>query len=348
MKKTLYLLFVFLFVFACSLPGTGQESMTEEVVPTQVADIAPPSATPLPTLPPPSPSFTAIPTLAPEATITPMPLPQQVLPSNVIRFAPGGTYADVQDNVASGAVRTYLLAAAKGQVMSVSVNGGYFPLQVQGQDGTVLCPVQNEECVFWRGTLPLSQDYYITVKSGGDQSNFILRVAVNPPGQSVQQFAYQNSSSGISLRYPDTFAPALPVVGNYKTEPELSLRYIDTKAFEKTNLSESYLFVSSTKKPDIVATCTEPNQNAGAPEQLIGTEAVNGYTFTHFTSEGAGAGNYYQQEIYRTVQNNTCYEVIYYIHSTNAGNYEPGTVTEFDRNAVLNELYGVFASFKIN
>lgn len=34
MKKTFYLLFVFLFVFACSLPGTGQESMTEEVVPT--------------------------------------------------------------------------------------------------------------------------------------------------------------------------------------------------------------------------------------------------------------------------------------------------------------------------
>jgi hypothetical protein len=174
-----------------------------------------------------------------------------------------------------------------------------------------------------------------------------MRVAINPPGKEFQYFQYQNPATGLSLTYPDTFAPALPVAGNYKTDPELTLQFIDSKAYEKTNLSEVYLFVSSTAEAQTVATCTEPNQSGGGPEYPAGDEVVNGLTFVHSTSEGAGAGNYYQQEIYRTVHQNVCYEVIYYIHYTNASNYTPGTVTEFDRDAVMQQLDDVFSTFTI-
>jgi hypothetical protein len=149
------------------------------------------------------------------------------------------------------------------------------------------------------------------------------------------------------LTYPDTFAPALPVVGNYKTEPEFTLQLIDSELYEKTNLSEVYLFFSSTAEAQTVATCTEPNQGGGGPEYPAGEEVVNGLTFVHSTSEGAGAGNYYQQEIYRTVNKNTCYEVIFYIHFTNASNYTPGTVTEFNRDAVMQNLQAVLSMIAI-
>jgi hypothetical protein len=233
--------------------------------------------------------------------------------------------------------------------MSVSINGGYFPFEIQGRDGTVLCPTEeNKDCTFWRGVLPLTQDYFITVLSGGVQTNYMMRVAINPIGQDLQFFGYKNLTTGLTLKYPDTFGPVAAVPANYKTEPELALQYIDTKNYDKTNLSEAYLMVSSTYKSKVVATCTEPNQNGGAEEKLVGTEGINGYTFTHFSAEGAGAGNYYQQEIYRMANKGVCYEVIYYFHSTNVGNYELGTVSEFDRNAIIQQLYGVFSTFQIN
>jgi hypothetical protein len=96
-----------------------------------------------------------------------------------------------------------------------------------------------------------------------------------------------------------------------------------------------------------VTTCTDPNPNGGGPEQVVGNEVINGYTFVHSTSDGAGAGNYYQQEIYRMVNKSVCYEVIYFIHYTNVGNYTPGTVTEFDSVALMQKFYGVFSTFTI-
>ncbi len=139
----------------------------------------------------------------------------------------------------------------------------------------------------------------------------------------------------------------LPVTGNYKITPELALYLNDNDTYIKTNLGEAYLFIGSSADPQIVSTCTDPNPNGGGPEQIIGDEVVNGFTFVHSTSSGVGAGNIYEQEIYRTNYNNVCYEVIYYLHSSNIGNYPPGAVTEFDRNAIIQKLYGVFSTFAI-
>jgi hypothetical protein len=274
---------------------------------------------------------------------------------NEIRFAANGTYTDITDSIALGSSKTYSINAMKGQIMSISIlpqipdNGwGYIPMQIKGADGSVLCPQPaDSECMFWRGVLPSSQDYFVTLTPNGDVPQFIMRVAINPPGKDAQYFQYNNPAIGLSLTYPDTFAPAIPIVGNYKTDPELALHLIDTEAYDKTNLSEAYLFVSSTSDSQIVATCTEPNQNGGGPEQIVGDEVINGFTFVHSTSDGAGAGNYYQQEIYRMVNKNVCYELIYFIHFTNIGNYTPGTVTEFDRDALIQKFDSIFSTFTI-
>jgi len=304
--------------------------------------------------------FTPIPTLKVEVQATAgFPTfttpPTQAGQSNVIRFAANGTYADITDAISTGSSKVYSVKAAKGQIMSISIlpqladgGWGYIPIQIRGADGIILCPQYADlECLFWRGELPASQNYFITLTPVGEVPQFILRVAINPPGTVVQYFQYNNLSTGLSLVYPDTFVPASPVVGNYKTNPELTLHLIDSKTYDKTNLGEVYLFISSTSDAQVAATCTQPNQNGGAPEQVIGNETINGYTFAHSTAEGAGAGNYYEQEIYRMVNKNICYEVIYFIHSSNIGNYPPGVVTEFNRADLIQRFDSIFSTFTI-
>jgi hypothetical protein len=353
------IVFLSLVVASCNVPapddlsgetGTTLPTRALQFTPTRFVEDAQPAVA--------SPTGTSIPVDSVRPSVIPSTLtsiPQ--LPSgqaNRIQFAPNGTYADVEDWIAAGSSKTYTVIAMKGQVMSVSIlpqipegGWGYIPIQIRGADGRVLCPANpNSECTFWRGVLPASQDYLLTLTPTGDAVDFVLRVAVNPPGKDTQYFQYTHPASGVSLTYTDYFAPGDSPYGNYKTSPELALHLIDSDLYDSTNLSEAYLLVSSTSDPQVTAACTDPNQGGG-PEQFLGNEVVNGIAFVHSTSEGAGAGNYYAQEIYRALNKNRCYEVIYFIHYTNIGNYPPGTVTEFDQGALLKKMDDIFATFSI-
>ena len=304
---------------------------------------------------PPTPTVASVPTQIIQVPIFILPTPQPVQ-QNIIQFNTGGTWLDVPDRLNSGASKAYTLNAMQGQIMSVSVLAksksgvwGYFPIEITGADGTPLCPVvQNTECDFWRGALPSSQDYFITVKSGGELTDYTLRVAINPLGKPEQIFQYNSPITGLALTYSDLFAPVLPPsTANNKTEPEFALQFIDTNSYLNTNLSEAYFLLSSTSNKQKVATCTDPNPNGGAPEEPNGTEVINGYNFTRSTSTGAGAGNIYEQYIYRTVDHGVCYEAIFFIHYSNIGNYTPGTVKEFDLNGLLQKFNGILSTFKV-
>jgi hypothetical protein len=354
MKKFSGLILLVLLILACNGPLSMPAPVAETtIVPEQSIQFTPTSAD----VPVPMATATAAPT---STTIPPTqgfptftPPTAQLTRSNEIRFPPNGTYADITDSIPAGSSKTYIVNAMKGQIMSVSVLpqadvASTIWMQVRGADGTVLCPQPaNEQCLFWRGILLASQDYFVTLTPDGSSTQFVMRVAINPPGKAVQFFQYTNSATGFSLTYPDFFAPALPVPGNYKFAPGLTLSVIDSPFYENTNLSEAYLFVGSSSDAQMVATCTEPNQKGGAPEQPIGNEVINGYTFVHSSSEGVAAGNSYQQEVYRMARSEVCYEVILYLHSTNVGNYPDGTVTEFDRNGIIQRFYEVLSTFAI-
>ncbi len=335
MKKIPFILLA-VFLSACAAPV---------VEPAQVIQLTPTVV--------PSPTFTAIPPTAVPTEGFPTYTPPTVEAGQPIeiRFPANGTYVDVSDNIVTGGSKTYLLNAMQGQIMSVSIlpqadAASTISMQIKGADGSVLCPkVADEQCLFWRGMLPASQDYFVTLTPDGRGLQYVMRVAINPLNMGFQYFDFK-PAAGLSLTYPDTFAPALPVQGNYKTEPVLTLQLIETDLYEKSNLSEVYLMFSSSIDSKVVSTCTEPNPNGGGPEYPADEVTVNGLTFVHTTAEGAGAGNYYQQEIFRTVHNNSCNEVIFYIHYTNAANYTPGTVTEFNRGAVMKNLEAVLSMLK--
>jgi hypothetical protein len=266
-----------------------------------------------------------------------------------IVFAPNATSQIMIGEVSAGTSQTYSLDAFEGQIMSVSILSedpelqNTFQLEINGQDGAILCPVRDGLCPFWRGALPSTQEYRIKViaREGGA---FSMRVAINPPGTVNQTFSYSDPRGQFTLSYPDTFAP-VHFTGAQVTKipPDFSLQYIDSQQYTSTNLSEVYFLVGVSDDPQQVSACTEP-LSFGGPETILGDTSVNGVEFTKSEAVGAGAGNVYEQVYYRTVHNGSCNEITYFVHYGNIGNYAPGVVTEFDRTALYQQLDEILAS----
>jgi hypothetical protein len=221
-----------------------------------------------------------------------------------------------------------------------------FQLQIQGKDGTVLCPKKDESCSFWRGPLPSTQEYRIKVNA--QQSGaFGMRVAIDPPGTFSQTFDYADPQGRFTLSYSDEFAPAYYNGGEItKIAPAFSLQYIDTQQLTTTNLGEVYFLVGVSTDPQIVSTCIQP-ASLGGPESILGNSTVNGIDFTKSEATGVGAGNIYEQVYHRTVHNGSCYEITYFVHYGNIGNYPPGSVSEFDRTALYQQLDEIFSSMTL-
>ena len=73
----------------------------------------------------------------------------------------------------------------------------------------------------------------------------------------------------------------------------------------------------------------------------------NGVTYSLATTTGAGAGNLYEEMVYAIASSSPCTAVRYSIHSGNIGNYDPGAVKEFDRNALLNSFDTIRRSLQL-
>lgn len=294
--------------------------------------------------------LTSTPMLTGNATNTAIPA-SAITPQGTIfpiQFAPNGTYVDILDSIQAGQSKTYSINAMKGQVMSISFHQNTesewtsITTRIVGADNSVLC---DGDCEFWRGALPVTQDYFVTVTPAADASDFTMRIAVNPVGTATQLFLYENKYRNAVFSYSDLFAPVLlQGAPMYRIEPELTLRFIDTRLFANTNLIEAYLLFGSSTDPQIAATCTEPI-TLDVAETVTGTVMINGVSFTETESSGVGAGNVYEQRHYRALQDGTCFEFTFFIHYGNIGNYDPATVIEFDRGALIQRFEEVFSTF---
>ncbi len=99
-----------------------------------------------------------------------------------IEFAPGTTVATVSGNLGASGSDQYVLRALDGQTMNIDLNfaEGKAILVVWGADGQVLLSDHPEASSF-RGTLPITQDYYIMVKGSPDGStSYIMTVTISP------------------------------------------------------------------------------------------------------------------------------------------------------------------------
>jgi hypothetical protein len=115
------------------------------------------------------------------------------------------------------------------------------------------------------------------------------------------------------------------------------------KEFEPgTNFSDATFTVGKSADPAAVASCLKTL--AGA--QATTTTYLGEDKFTKLEFTGAGAGNIYETTSYRILRGDSCWAVEYTIHSTNIGNYPPGTVDEYDEAMVTRALEEVARSFR--
>jgi hypothetical protein len=158
-------------------------------------------------------------------------------------------------------------------------------------------------------------------------------VVVTPPPPPAAPVTHTYATSTFSLIYPDGYTvdekyayqgvPKKPIPGVKFTIP-------GTMA-TGTNLSvDSGVSVESLPHAKACTGDIYTYQNVNAHDLTVGST-----TWSVATTSDAGAGNFYEEYIYADKNSKPCIAVRYYVHSTNIDNYPSGTVTAFDRAALL-------------
>ena len=185
-----------LLVFA----GVGCSMVAQPTaLPTATAARLPTSA-PLPTALPP--------TSAPIPTATP---PASTQTPKRISFAPGGTWASVQSNLAQNGMERWVIRIFGGQTLTLNAvpTDGKVMLIVSGADGNVL---QSDRAGVpnFTGKMPSTQDYYIDVRAWGDTAPaYTLLVSIPPlptPDPRLQATRISFQPGGTSATVQGTLA----------------------------------------------------------------------------------------------------------------------------------------------
>ncbi len=129
-------------------------------------------------------SPTAIPpTAAPLSTSVPTfpPIPPtQILPSATrINFLTGATFGSVTGTIQAGETRIYVLEASQGQPMIVMANSlnNDVTISIKTKGGTAILSARSK-LSNWQGTLPTTEDYYISIYGGATAENFTLSMEI--------------------------------------------------------------------------------------------------------------------------------------------------------------------------
>jgi len=154
--------------------------------------------------------------------LTPAP---KALDSDLMRieFEPGAIQVRVQGEVAAGGSDHYVLYVMEGQEMTVNlldrtdavIAYDTAVLVIWGDEGTVLIS-SHADGLFWNGELPLTQDYYINVKSICTQPVPYTLEVIIPPKQGTSQVEYNNTDLGFSVSLPASWEGYSILISNWE------------------------------------------------------------------------------------------------------------------------------------
>jgi hypothetical protein len=132
-----------------------------------------------------------------------------------VEFAPGATSAQISDRLGPQGLGQYVLYAMQDQVMTVNLYPARSAiLVIWGLDGSELLS-DSAGSTSWRGTLPLSQEYYIDVRSlSGESLDYTLGITIpsnpKPVGAGVFPRVEPFASGYMQTMYIAGVPPMLP------------------------------------------------------------------------------------------------------------------------------------------
>ena len=155
---------------------------TMAAIQTQTTDTPAPAPS-FPTLSPTeAPPATAYPTLLVPSAIPTRPVvqPTAILPNATrISFLAGATTAILTASISSGGTQNYVLQAGQGQPMIVNVSSpnNDVTLSIKTQGGTSMLGASAGQST-WQGSLPQTEDYYLSLHGGASTENFTLNIVI--------------------------------------------------------------------------------------------------------------------------------------------------------------------------
>ena len=253
-----------------------------------------------------------------------------------IRFAPGAIRW--QQTLAAGE-RRFVFTAAQGQSAEIlltrdgkQVNAS---LTLRLPDGQPW-PPNSAGGPAWRGVLLQSGDYHLEVTAPEGEAGLTLTVTIYPPPRQPQ--AVTDTRFGFHLVYDGTaFQPKPPPYN-----ATFALRLTPGRYDTHTNLAEAWFLMVF--KPSITqaAACWTAPYSVVAQTKPLGAWVVNGVTYQHGRGSEGAMGNFYKAEIFRTFVQGRCATVYFFVHSYDINNFTPGTVQQYNAQAVEDEFKRVF------
>lgn len=216
-------------------------------------------------------------------------------------------------------------------VVNLDVAGDITLPQALSADGARYANV-DESLVFW------NKGSGVMLLENGEEKTYKNCIEVKEDPGNLPQ-VYLDEVNRFTLRYPtgytvddsyhyDLLGPDTHIAGVKFTIPD--------SLATGTNLSkDSYISVEHINDAQNCAA----NDFVFLPKDTK-PQVVEGDEFTYSiaSTTDAGAGNRYEEHAYALVGTNPCLAIRYFIHYTAIENYDPGTVTEFNKSALLMEF----------
>ncbi len=155
---------------------------------------------------------------------------------------------------------------------------------------------------------------------------------------------YTSSTLGYSMTYPAAFVPS-----------DHTYEFSETKNIDggfKVTVPQEFATGTNLSADSYVAVEQLPNARACTGDIFVRANVTasevedGGVTYSVASSTEGAAGNRYEEWVYAIKDSAPCTAVRYYIHSTAIENYPEGTVTEFNREALLSEFDGMRRSLR--
>lgn len=153
------------------------------------------------------------------------------------------------------------------------------------------------------------------------------------------------SNNSFLIKYPKDFSTKIDHI-EYGLDTELKgvTFTIPATLTSGTNLSKDSAVII-VENPYLSESCSAEQlataMNIPTQSSFV---AIGNTNYTIAKGGDAGAGNFYEH-IYIAIPGDICRGAVLFIHSTNIGNYDPGTIKEFDKSALLSIFATMAASY---